>query len=283
MSAPKLTLIQFSDTHIGDGDDLMHGRIDTFAALESAIETVLSSGERVHGLLFTGDLADHGTPEAYRRLREVVQPAADKLGAELVYAMGNHDDRSAFAGELLSGSDGSGPLDSVHWIDGLRVIVLDSTTPDRHDGKLEPGQLEWLRGELAIPAPRGSVLVVHHPPLPSPVPTVHLLRLHDAQRLADALTGTDVQMVLTAHSHHTGCGALAGIPVWVGPALAYRIDALPPQGRVRGRAGSGISRIDLIDGTLVVTAIEIGAAPTVYDRDRDETVRYVVDMTPQDG
>jgi hypothetical protein len=42
-------------------------------------------------------------------------------------------------------------------------------------------------------------------------------------------------------------------------------------------AGSGLSRIDLIDGTFVATAVELGAAPSVYERDAAEMVREVQD------
>lgn len=281
--SPELTLIQVSDTHICPDGELLRDVVDTFATLQTAFRTVLSSGSRVHGLLLTGDLANDGKPEAYRRLTSVVAPAAEALGAEVVYAMGNHDDRAAFRAELSSTSDGPGPVDSVHWIEGVRVVVLDSTTPGRPEGRLEPGQLDWLEAQLAEPAPRGSILVVHHPPLPSPVPSVHLLRLHDTEGLAAALAGTDVRMIITGHAHHTGCGALAGIPVWVSPAVAYRSDPLPPPGRLRGRVGAGISRIDLIDGTFVATAVEIGDAALVYDNDREATVRAFVEKYSQDG
>jgi 3',5'-cyclic AMP phosphodiesterase CpdA len=283
VGSPELTLIQVSDTHICPEGELLRGVVDTFATLGAAIRTVLSSGARVHALLLTGDLANDGKPEAYRRLASVVAPAAAALGAELVYAMGNHDERTAFRAELLSTSDAPGPVDSVHRIDGLRVVVLDSSTPGRPEGRLEPAQLEWLRETLAEPAPRGSILVVHHPPLPSPVPSVHLLRLRDAEGLAAVLAGSDVRMVVTGHAHHTGCGALAGIPVWVSPALAYRADPLPPPNRLRGRAGAGMSRIDLIDGTFVATAVDIGDVPTVYETDTEEMVRYALEKLRVDG
>jgi 3',5'-cyclic AMP phosphodiesterase CpdA len=276
---PELTLIQFSDTHIRPAGELMHDQIDTFAAVEKAVATVLSAGSPVHGLLLTGDLADDGRAEAYRRLHTVMRRAADTLDAQLVYAMGNHDERAAFAAELLSIPDSSGPLDSVHWINGLRIVVLDSTTPGRPEGRLEADQLRWLRAELANPAPRGSLLVVHHPPLPSPMPSAHMLRLLNADDLADALAGTDVRMILTGHAHHTGCGSLNGIPVWVSPAIAYRLDPLPPRGRLRGLAGAGITRIDLIDGNLVATAVGIDDAATVYDTDREAMVRRIVEVT----
>jgi Icc-related predicted phosphoesterase len=51
-------------------------------------------------LVFTGDLADTGAADAYRSLREVVEPAAERMGAQVVWVMGNHDDRAAMRVEL---------------------------------------------------------------------------------------------------------------------------------------------------------------------------------------
>ncbi|KAA2261429.1 metallophosphatase [Solihabitans fulvus] len=283
MTAPDLTLIQLSDSHIVGDDTLMHGAVDTLANLTAALDAVHASGVAVHGLLLSGDLTDNGSPAAYRRLRAVVEPAAARLRCPAIYAMGNHDERSAFRAALLPDDPGDGPCDTVHRIAGLRIIVLDTTVPGRHDGHLDAEQLDWLRAQLAQSAPLGTVLVLHHPPLPSPVPTVHLLRLKDADRLAAVVAGSDVRLVLSGHAHHTGCGTLAGIPVWVSPALAYRVDTLPPRERLRGVVGSGLTRIDLIDGAFVATAVDLVGAPPVYDRDRDDLVRYVSDRTRELG
>lgn len=282
INTPELTLIQISDPHLRAEGELMRDRIDTAALLDTAIETVRASGVRVHALLLTGDLTDDGKPDAYRRLKAAVEPFAKELDAELVYVIGNHDEHAAFAEELLSTSDGPATLDAVHWVDGLRIVALDTTLPGRHDGRLDAAQLDWLRDQLATPAPRGSLLVLHHPPLPSPVPTVHLLRMHDSDALAEVLAGTDVRLILAGHAHHTACGTLAGIPVWVCPALPYQVDALPPANQLRAGAGAGISRIDLIDGRLVVSAVALGTEE-VYAKDEAQTQQFIAEILDHIG
>ncbi|MFD0514160.1 metallophosphoesterase family protein [Streptomyces aureus] len=229
----------------------------------------------VAGFLLSGDLTDSGKAAAYRRLRAVVEPAAERLGAQVVYVPGNHDDRAAFRSELLDEEPSDAPYDAVRMIGGLRVIVLDSTEPGRHDGLLSPSQLEWLASVLAEPAPLGSVLVTHHPPLPSPVPTVHMLRMQQPERLAAVLAGSDVRMVVTGHAHHTGCGALSRIPVWVGPATAYGVTVLPPKGRLRADADTAFSRIDVFGEQIVATAVPVSQAPAVYDVDEAERLAYI--------
>ncbi|WP_246271743.1 hypothetical protein [Amycolatopsis acididurans] len=50
-------------------------------------------------------------------------------------------------------------------IGGLRIIALDSSVPGHGHGELSGGQLDWLARELATPAPDGTILAPHHPPL----------------------------------------------------------------------------------------------------------------------
>ncbi len=271
-----LTIVQLTDTHLRPTGELVHGVVDTDANLARVLTQLRAAGQHVDALVLSGDLSDNGSPEAYRRLRAAVEPVAAELGAEIVYVMGNHDERAAFGEELLDRAPGSVdptlPHDSCVEIAGLRVIALDSTTPLRHEGRLELEQLAWLAEQLRVPAPRGTLLVLHHPPIPSPVATADFLKLEDADRLAEVLAGSDVRMILCGHNHLTAAAAVAGIPVWIGPALSYRIDPMAPVGRHRGLAGFGYSRIDLVGETMLATAIEATPAVAVYDRPEAEVL-----------
>jgi Icc protein len=55
------------------------------------------------------------------------------------------------------------PMDRVHNIAGLRVIVLDTSVPGYHHGEISRAQLDWLATTLAEPAPFGgsSQISVH--------------------------------------------------------------------------------------------------------------------------
>ena len=274
-----LTIVQLTDTHLRPAGELVHGVVDTDANLTRVLTHLREAGQHVDALVLSGDLSDNGSPEAYRRLRAAVEPVAAELGAEIVYVMGNHDERGAFGEELLDLAPGSVdttlPHDRIVEVAGLRIIALDSTTPLRHEGRLEVEQLAWLSVQLRTPAPRGTVLVLHHPPLPSPIATVDFLKLEDADRLAEVLAGSDVRMILCGHNHLTAAAAVAGIPVWIGPALSYRIDPMPPAGRHRGFAGFGYSRIDVVGSTVLATAIEATPATPVYDRPEAEVLEQL--------
>jgi 3',5'-cyclic-AMP phosphodiesterase len=45
-------------------------------------------------IVFNGDSADKGESEAYRKPRAGLEPLAAQLNAQLVWAMGNHDNHS---------------------------------------------------------------------------------------------------------------------------------------------------------------------------------------------
>ncbi|GAA1854436.1 3',5'-cyclic adenosine monophosphate phosphodiesterase CpdA [Pseudonocardia ailaonensis] len=237
------------------------------AALREAL-AVVGAGARPDALLLPGDLTAEGAPAAYALLTSLL----DELEIPVVPVMGNHDELGAFTAAF-------GAPDRVVRVGGARVVALDSTIRGHHHGQVDPEQREWLAAELATPAPEGTVLVLHHPPLPSPVPSVDLLRLREPGTLGEVLAGTDVRMVVCGHAHYAGAGALAGIPVWVAPALYYRVDAFPPAGRLRGLSGPAISRIDLIDGSAVATASPLGG-DTVYDVDAAERVAWMKERIP---
>ncbi|WP_040807864.1 metallophosphoesterase [Nocardia concava] len=266
-----LTLVQLTDTHIRAAGEQVLDAVDTHAVLLGVLDRLRGGGRRIDALILSGDLSDNGSPEAYRRLRDAVEPVAAELGAKVLYVMGNHDERNAFGTELLGlGAEATGPYDRVLDVDGLRVIGLDSTTPGRHDGRLEPEQLAWLGEQLRRPAERGTLLVLHHPPLPSAIPAAEFLKLQDADRLAEVIAGTDVRMILCGHNHMTAAAALAGIPVWVGPALAYRIDAMAPAGRQQAFGGAGFTRLDVLGETVIATAVDAIPVNRIYDKSETE-------------
>ena len=118
-------------------------------------------------LVFTGDLADLGEPDAYERLKALVEPAAQRMGAQLIWVMGNHDERPEYS-RILFGEESDAPQDRVYDVNGLRIISFDTTVPGYHHGEVTDDQLDWLADVLASPAPHGSLLAIHHPPIPDP-------------------------------------------------------------------------------------------------------------------
>lgn len=222
-----------SDSHF-TGSGLLHGRIPTADTFAAALAALVGSGVPVDAVVHTGDVADDGEPAAYRTARAVL---ADVDGPPVLAVPGNHDDRAAMREHLLGLAGSADPLDAVHDIGGLRLVLLDSSIPGRVEGGFDPAQLDWLAAVLAEPAPHGTVLALHHPPVPVEVTGLQRLHLTGQHRLAAVVAGSDVRAILGGHLHYATTSVFAGVPVFVAPATAYTIALTAPGGGVAGLDG----------------------------------------------
>jgi 3',5'-cyclic AMP phosphodiesterase CpdA len=257
MRSPHRTLLQLSDPHLIAEESAADER------LALALETVRASGLRPAAILLTGDLSDDGSPASYARVRAAVDPLGAELGAPVIAIPGNHDEADAFREAMLDGA----PLHRAVDVDGVRVVALDTTVPGRAHGELGAGQLEWLTDVLADEAEHGTVLALHHPPIPTAHPLLSRIGLRDPSRLGDVLRARDVRFVVCGHAHAVAAGTIAGVPVWSAPALRVTLDPLPGEGRLRAWADiGGMTRIDLFHDDAVATLVPLATAPTAaYD------------------
>lgn len=256
---PSHTFVHISDTHLpGQRSPLYGSGADADANLAEMLDRLVASGLRPDALLFTGDLTDRGDAAAYQRLRELVTPAADALGCEVVWAAGNHDDRRAMRSELGLAGAGDEPIVEVRWFGGMRVIVVDSTVPGAHWGEVPSSQLDRLEGELSTAAPQGTLLLIHHPPLPTVLDLAVTVELRDQDALAAVLRGSDVRGILSGHVHHPSFGTFAGIPVAVASSSAYGQDLAQPVGATRGQdAAQGYNLVHVYADTIVHSAVSL--------------------------
>ncbi|WP_160075326.1 metallophosphoesterase family protein [Pseudoclavibacter sp. 8L] len=133
-----------------------------------------------------------------------------------------------------------------------RFVLLDSSP-----GHLGAEQLAWLDAELAQPFGSGSIVVMHHPPLGSPLPMLARAGLGDAADFLDIVEGTDVRMILSGHFHHPLAATMRGVHVSVGPALAYHqvMDAEP--GTVSGFDRSMFSLVHLTPDGVSASSVAV--------------------------
>jgi len=267
---PEQLIVHLSDTHFTAGRAPMFGTVDSDEILAQALRQLAGAGLSPSAIVITGDIADTGADDAYTRVRAAVEPVAAELGAELVWVMGNHDIRANFRAGLLAadetGAAPDAPYDRVVDLGGLRLIVLDSTVPGFHYGALTEAQLEWLAGVLETPAPRGTLLALHHPPIPSPQIFDELIELRDQAALEAVIRGTDVRGILAGHLHYSTHSTFAGVPVSVASATCYTNDPLLSQTGLRAQAGGHAFDIVHVYGDRMLhTTVPVGDWPTVYE------------------
>jgi len=257
---PTHTIAHLSDTHYLGGRRALYGKVDTDRPLVRALEQLERSGTNPSAIVITGDLADLGEPDAYVRLRDELEPVAERMGSKIIWVMGNHDERGPFSSILFGGdSDDATPQDRIYDVDGLRIVALDSSVPGYHHGELTDDQLSWLEEVLAIPAAHGTLLALHHPPLPSPIEIMAIIELQQQQKLADVIRGTDVRGILAGHLHYSTNGTFAGIPVSVASATCYTIDTSAPQDTLLGvDGGQSINLVNVYVDTVTHSIVPIG-------------------------
>ena len=280
--APSHVVAHISDTHfLGQGRRL-YGVVETEANLRQALTQLQRLSGKPEAIVVTGDLADLGEPDAYARLRAIVEPVAAELGAQLIWVMGNHDERGPYNEGLFGGQHTDATQDRVYDVNGLRVISLDSTVQGYHHGELTDDQLEWLAAELATPAEHGTILALHHPPVPTPLLwAMEMLELHGQDRLAAVLEGSDVRAILAGHLHYSSFSTFAGIPVSVASATCYTL-ALAAKDRLLSgnNENQAFNMVHLYENSVVHSIVPLGDVTEVSGF-ATEYAQQIIAMSPE--
>ncbi|MFB7893801.1 phosphodiesterase [Microbacterium sp. NPDC056044] len=276
--APERILLHLSDTHLrAPSTPRLFDVVDGANRLADTIGVIEASGIRPDAIVVTGDLADLGEPGAYAALRALVEPFADRIGTRVLWVMGNHDDRAAFRAGLYDEASDARPVDRVDELDGLRVITLDTSVPGHHHGELRDEQLAWLAEVLATPAPLGTILAMHHPPVPSVLPLAASVELHDQRKLAAVLRGSDVRAIIAGHLHYSTFATFAGIPVSVASSTCYAQDLTVPVGGTRPQDGAqAFNLVHVYDDTVVHSVVPVDAPRTLEHIDAAEAQRRLL-------
>ncbi|MGR0318015.1 phosphodiesterase [Agromyces sp. ZXT2-3] len=259
--AARHVIAHLSDTHLLDGGAPLGGRADTVSNLHRAAEQLSRMTGGLDAILVTGDVADLGEEDAYRRVRAVLDPVADITGARIVWVMGNHDEREPFRRVLLGDDRGDdGPVNQVIDLDGLRIVTVDSSVPGYHHGILEAETLDWLDVVLAEPAPNGTIVALHHAPIATPLALMDVLELRRQDEFAEVVRDRDVRAILGGHLHYPTQGTFAGIPVSVAGSLAYTMDLSAPARHLVGiDGGRSFSLVHCFDDAVVTSVVPVGS------------------------
>ena len=268
--APTHRLVQLSDPHLTAGRTPFAGAIDSDAQLLAAFDRIAESGLVIDAIIVSGDLTDDGSPDAYQRLRAIFAEQSARFGVPILPGVGNHDRRETCHVHLLGEQASDAEIDYVTMINGLRIIHLDSTIPGSGAGEVTAAQLDWLRTQLASPAPAGSILVIHHPPIGYSSELLGLVALADPAPLADVLAGSDVRFLVSGHWHTPGAASFAGIPMALAGSISVATDPAFIKTGYRGLAGGqSFSIIEVFDDSIFSAVVPITPGPKLYDLETD--------------
>lgn len=230
-----MRILHLSDSHYL-GDNRMNGKRGISRNLSDSLERVSAYLVRpeygADVIVVSGDLLDRTGNAEYAEIVQIFQKFAEKHALPLMLTLGNHDNHDRAAAYV--------PGFTVQRVNGYRLIGLENIDP-----QLTEQQLASLSAELRTPSEHGTVLVVHHSPISSPVTSLIGRGMEEVNGFAAAIANSDVRLILTGHYHHVQSGMFNGVPVWTSPALANHTRTNPDVGTASALVQSGFSFISL--------------------------------------
>ena len=225
-----MLIAQISDFHVrAHGAESTFG-IDNNTNLSAAVAMLNHLDPAPDVVIGTGDLVNRGRPEEYLALRDLLAP----LDAPIYLIPGNHDTarylRETFSDHDYLASEG-GFLSYVVDRYPLRLIGVDSTLPDAHNGAVCLERLAWLRSRLEEAPERPTLLFMHHPPFKTGIWWMDGIGIVEGvSELRDLLNAhPQVQRIVCGHLHRAVQANLGRTPVSVCPSTSYQVclDTLP--------------------------------------------------------
>jgi Icc protein len=189
---------------VGPGDE------GSGAALEAAVAAVAALDPAPHGVLLSGDLAEHASPREYERVRDLLAPLSMPVWA----IPGNHDDVDELRTWFEMPASGAA-------CGGLRLVCCDSTVPGSDAGAFGDDRLELLATALADEPTAPTIVAMHHPPIDIGVDAADAIGLPrgDRDALGELLDAhPQVQRVAAGHVHRGALGRVGSCPVFTCPS-----------------------------------------------------------------
>lgn len=254
-----VTFVHLTDLHVGNPavqDDHLHS--DTTTTLRAILADVKKLVPQPKFMVVSGDLTNQGDEGSYENLKALFAEA--ELTMPVLFALGNHDRRDGFYPSMLGRTDDlDAPYDHSAVIDGVHIIVLDSSVPNKVGGAFEAGQLDWLRAELADHGDLPKLLVMHHAPaldMHDATMEWESLSYADTEALRDAVKDKNVIGILSGHIHYDRVANWYGIPTVVGIGQHAATDVLWLHEGLRMLEGAAFAI-----GTLRPSGLAITFAP----------------------
>ena len=219
----SVLIAQISDLHI---TDVSGGHVDASASLRRTIEVLAALAPRPDVVIATGDLVDNGTDAEYRALFDILRG----LDLPLLLLPGNHDDAPLlrmhlhFHGHLRA--DEAGHLGTV--VDGheVRIVLVDTTDPTRHDGVMPEARVAWLDRVLAAEPDRPTFVAMHHPAFRTGIWWMDAITMADDDRArfeAVIRRHPQVRHVAAGHHHRAVSSAWGATTLTICPSTVHQV------------------------------------------------------------
>ena len=229
-----MLIAQISDLHVQEQVGVKTAGVDNDDGILSAVKEINSWTPSVDLVIVTGDVAHNGRPAGYRRAAEMLE----RIKAPWYVLPGNHDEqetlRKIFADRDYIPQEGDF---CQYTIEGypVRIVALDSTVHEYHQGELCAQRLAWLEEQLQKERDKPTLIFMHHPPIKTGIFWMDSISLLKGAEEFSAIVQRHPQVkgIHCGHIHRSIFSSLGRVPVSVAPSTCYAVDLdLVPEGRV---------------------------------------------------
>ena len=259
-AGPCVRIAQLTDTHLEErrGGTLLG--MDTDASLGHVLELVRAAPQAPDLLLATGDLANHGSEAAYRRLRE----SLDALGLPWFWLPGNHDEGTQM--RRVIGRER--PMVRSIRVGAWQIVMLDSTVPGEVGGRLGTGELALLERLLAAEPARHALVCLHHQPVAIGCAWLDEQMVADADELFAVLDRhPHVRALLWGHVHQDFAARRGSVQLLASPSTCIQF-APASEGFRLDEQAPGLRWLELhADGQLLTRVARVQGVDFCFDRE----------------
>jgi len=252
-----LLIAQISDTHILMPESDHPATLLRDDCLRRTVADV--NQQQPDAVIFTGDTVQHGQPEEYTRLRELLAP----LEAPLYLVPGNRDDKSEMRAAFRNCSYLPASGEFLHYVIedyDIRLVAIDSTAVGERKGRFCEKRQAWLDKTLSEKPDRPTLLFIHHPPFDVADHYVGGYRRPEEVRALEDIVNRQAQVMgmLCGHVHWPVERDWAGTQARIMPSIAVDVRHGIDETAARGRPIYMLHRLSPATG-LVSQAREAGA------------------------
>lgn len=274
-----LTFIHITDTHLNAPHNGSFLQLETIQQLQEVFRQVQAMAFKPTFVVVSGDLSHEGNSDDYRFIKDLFDQASQTLGVPILVALGNHDHRAPFNEGYLGISGSDAAYYYAREFEGLRLIVLDSHWDGHHAGRLSEEQLAWLKQQLETRAPRGTVIVVHHPPHLNSLSGLTGQTLVNAAEFVEVVAGSDVIAILSGHVHMVSASTVGSVLSVTSQGTAFGLDPLVTTG-MRIIEAYGYNLCLVSNDELIVQPFDLSSSRReVFYMSREQLTAVIHDFT----
>jgi len=228
-----MRIAHISDLHFNFGNDFNEKMFNKAVKILNKVNSDL--------VFISGDLTTQGLLSEYEFAKENLK----KIENKMAIIPGNHDERN-LGWKLFP--EFFGDTDFIHKYDDISLVGLASSEPDRDYGRLGRGRHKII--EDSIKKNKTTIVGFHHHVIPVPNSGRETNIIEDSGETLDIILKNKVPLVLMGHRH---------VPwgVKIHKTLLVNAGTFSCT-RTRAHFGNTFNIIDIDDGNIEVTVVNIG-------------------------